>query len=49
MRKSIRGHLETYFDVMNKEFHLDYTKRKRIVFDVSHVKERDIEVSDKSN
>lgn len=45
-RKSLSGHLGTHFDVMNKEFPLDYTERKGIVFDVSGVSGRDIEASD---
>lgn len=31
------GHLGTHFDVMDKEFPLEYTKRRGIVFDVSRV------------
>lgn len=42
----LAGHLGTHFDVMNKEFPLEYTKRKGIVFDVSQVQDRDIAVSD---
>lgn len=45
-KKALVGHLGTHFDVMNKEFPLDYTERKGIVFDVSRVQERDIEVRD---
>ena len=37
------GHLGTHFDVMNKEFPLEYTKRKGVVFDVSAIRDRDIE------
>ena len=44
--KSLVGHLGTHFDVMDKEFPLDYTERKAIVFDVSHIRERDIETAD---
>lgn len=40
------GHLGTHFDVMNKEFPLEFTKRNGIVFDVSKILDRDIEVSD---
>lgn len=40
------GHLGTHFDVMNKEFPLEYTRRKAVVFDVSAVKDRDIDISD---
>jgi kynurenine formamidase len=44
--KALVGHLGTHFDVMDKEFPLEYTERKAIVFDVSKVMNRDIEVSD---
>ncbi len=40
------GHLGTHFDVMNKEFPLSYVKREGVVFDVSGVIDRDIEVED---
>lgn len=40
------GHLGTHFDVMEQEFPLAYTKREGIVFDVSAVKGRDIDLSD---
>lgn len=43
---SLKGHLGTHFDVMDKEFPLEYTERKAVVFDVSAVKERDVDVSD---
>jgi kynurenine formamidase len=36
-KKALPGHLGTHFDVMNKEFPLDYVERKAIVFDVSNV------------
>ncbi|MGN1389200.1 MAG: cyclase family protein [Bulleidia sp.] len=45
-KKALVGHLGTHFDVMNKEFPLEYTRRPGIVFDVSSVEGRDIEVSD---
>ena len=45
-KKSLVGHLGTHFDVMNKEFPLDYTKRKGIVFDVSNVSDRDVGLMD---
>lgn len=45
-RKAFEGHLGTHFDVMNKEFPLDYTERQGIVFDVSKVLGRDIEPAD---
>ena len=44
--KSLVGHLGTHFDVMDKEFPLEYTQRDGIVFDVSHIRERDIGLSD---
>ena len=44
--KSLVGHLGTHFDVMDKEFPLDFVERKAVVFDVSHVRNRDITVSD---
>lgn len=44
--KSLIGHIGTHFDVMDKEFPLEYTLRKGIVFDVSAVKDRDIEAED---
>lgn len=40
------GHMGTHFDVMDKEFPLEYTKRKGITFDVSNVKDRDIDIDD---
>jgi kynurenine formamidase len=45
-KKALVGHLGTHFDVMNKEFPLEYTERKAIVFDVSGVKNRDIDIID---
>lgn len=45
-KKAMVGHLGTHFDVMNKEFPLDYTERNGIVFDVSGVQNRDIEAAD---
>ena len=44
--KSLVGHLGTHFDVMDKEFPLEYTQRSGIVFDVSHIRNRDIDLSD---
>lgn len=43
---SLSGHLGTHFDVMNKEFPLEYSELRGIVFDVSDVLSRDIEVTD---
>ncbi len=45
-KKALVGHLGTHFDVMNKEFPLDYTERRAIAFDVSAIKGRNIDVSD---
>ena len=44
--KSLVGHLGTHFDVMDKAFPLEYTHRKGVAFDVSHIRGRDIEVGD---
>ena len=44
--KALEGHLGTHFDVMDKVFPLEYTERKAIVFDVSQVKDRDIDMTD---
>ena len=44
--KSLVGHLGTHFDVMDKVFPLDYTARKAVVFDVSYIRGRDIEIAD---
>ena len=40
------GHMGTHFDVMEKEFPLDYTRRAGMVVDVSHVQGRDIDLCD---
>jgi len=45
-RKELAGHLGTHFDVMNKEFPIEYTRREGVAFDVSMVKDRDISVED---
>ena len=45
-KKELEGHLGTHFDVMHKEFPLEYTERKAVVFDVSNVVGRDIDISD---
>ena len=42
-KKALVGHLGTHFDVMNKEFPLEFTKRKGIFFDVSCIDGRDID------
>ena len=38
-QKAFSGHLGTHFDVMDKEFPLEYTRRQGIVFDVSEAGE----------
>ena len=43
---ALAGHLGTHFDVMDKVFPLEYTRRKGILFDVSSIRDRDIEISD---
>lgn len=43
---SLVGHIGTHFDVMEEEFPLSYTQRKAVVFDVSSVKDRDIDLDD---
>lgn len=45
-KKALLGHLGTHFDVMNKEFPLEYVERDAIVFDVNAVANRDINSSD---
>ena len=40
------GHMGTHFDVMDKEFPLEYTQRQIKVFDVSAIRDRDIEAAD---
>lgn len=45
-KKALAGHLGTHFDVMNKEFPIEYLERNAIVFDVSTVIGRDIEIED---
>jgi len=44
--RSLVGHLGTHFDVMDKEFPLEYTRRQGIAFDVSAVQEREITAED---
>ncbi len=45
-KKALTGHLGTHFDVMDKEFPLEYIRRQGIVFDVSKVSDRDIGCND---
>ena len=44
--RSLVGHLGTHFDVMNRKFPLEYTRRKGVVFDVAGIRERDITSAD---
>lgn len=44
--KRLFGHWGTHFDVMDKEFPLEYTERKGIVFDVREISAREIGVAD---
>ena len=44
--RALLGHLGTHFDVMDKEFPLEYTERRGILFDVSHVEGEEIGVGD---
>ncbi len=46
LNKVSEGHLGTHFDVMDKVFPLEYTRRAGVVFDVTGVKGRDVEASD---
>lgn len=40
------GHIGTHFDVMDKQFSLENTERRGIIFDVRDVKDREIEIND---
>jgi len=44
--EALVGHAGTHFDVMNKEFPLNYTERTAIVFDVCGITNRDIGIED---
>ena len=44
--KALVGHLGTHFDIMDKEFPLEYTRRSAVIFDVSGITGRDIEIDD---
>lgn len=44
--KASFGHLGTHFDVMNKKFPIEFTEREGIIFDISNISDRDIEVND---
>lgn len=45
-KPELLGHLGTHFDVMDKVFPLQYMSRNGIIFDVSAVGDRDIDLSD---
>lgn len=45
-KKVLIGHLGTHFDATNKEFPLEYAKRKGIIFDITSIGGRDIALSD---
>lgn len=45
-RIAFNGHLGTHFDVMDKVFPLDYTELEGIVFDIEHVGEGEVQVTD---
>ncbi len=44
--KELEGHIGTHFDCMDKTFPLEYTDRDGIIFDVSGICGRDIEITD---
>ncbi|MDR2709113.1 MAG: cyclase family protein [Elusimicrobiota bacterium] len=46
LKKVLAGHFGTHLDNMKKAFPLEYFQRKAVVFDVHHVKGRDIGISD---
>ena len=48
LKKASGGHLGTHFDVMDKEFPLEYTRRHGVVFDISAIaaQQRDVEIAD---
>lgn len=41
-KKALVGHLGTHFDVMDKDFPLEYTRRDGICFDIRGIEEADI-------
>ena len=45
-KKSLSGHMGTHFDVMNKEFPIEYFERNAVVFDISQIENRDIMIKD---
>lgn len=42
----IFGHIGTHFDVMDKTFPLEYFRREAVLFDVSSVGDREIDIGD---
>lgn len=46
LKKAFTGHLGTHFDVMNKIFPLEYTELEGYVFDMSHIGQGEITLSD---
>lgn len=45
-KTALVGHLGTHFDVMNKEFPLEFTERKAIVFEIKNIRDREVLPSD---
>lgn len=45
-KKAFTGHLGTHFDVMNKEFPLEFTEREAFIFDVSQRVLDEININD---
>jgi len=43
-KKTVDGHIATHFDIMDKEFPLEYVKRQAIVFNVSNIEENKIKI-----
>ena len=46
LKTALAGHLGTHFYVMDQQFPLEYTERSAVVFDVSHIRDRDIQQTD---
>lgn len=40
------GHFGTHFDIQDKKFPLEYCERNGVIFDVSHIKDKEIEDTD---
>lgn len=43
---TFNGHMGTHFDVMGKSFPLSYCEREGVVYDISNIKDRDVEEKD---